>query len=615
MREEREGSLREVRTEANRTQSLIAAAQAKIESMLSQFEGNRERARQLAEEDEKLRIEHEQAVIEKQKQVEELESRTTKIASLVEDLESCERKFQHTRGDLDASRDAAGEAHKQLAKVSSRLEVLKQLVDSGEGFQKGTQSVLSGLDDKELYEGGVRGVLANFIQVENSFAPAVEAALGSHLQTVLVRDNMLAESIIDTLTEKKMGEAAILPEDFIPVQSEAQLMHVPDGAEAWALDKVEADKIVAPVITRLLENVLVVKDLKLAAKLRKDLPDVTFVTLAGEVMSPEGIIRGGVGGDASSSVLERQNEIRELEESNARLVEEEQVAKQKVETLESLMAEQREAVEQARERLQKARVDESTLQGQVSLATREVESLESKISNNEWERNELKERENSALGNRETQEADLATARQRLEELETSQLMLNRELEDSMNREQEAATVLNELRTNLAVERRALQSAEEQQQPMAARLEELRHLTSRRESEIISFRERIESATGENAQLLEEIETATAAANFLEERLEEAASGRNAILESISVAEKELGEVRRQVSKISDQKGKEEVSATKVELRLESLQENMMERHQIDLEVFRPDSHALLLCIADQEESLCPQCPPQVQPQ
>jgi len=50
MREEKELILRDSRAESNRTQSLIAAAQAKIESSIAQFEGNRERSRQLAEE-------------------------------------------------------------------------------------------------------------------------------------------------------------------------------------------------------------------------------------------------------------------------------------------------------------------------------------------------------------------------------------------------------------------------------------------------------------------------------------------------------------------------------------------------------------------------------------
>lgn len=603
LREEKELELKEARAEANRTQSLIAAAQAKIESALAQFEGNRERALQLAEEEDKLRLEREEADAEKQKISAELESRQSKLTGLTEDLESNERSFQHIRGDLDASRDTVASAHKDLAKASSRLEVLEQLVKTGEGLEQGTQAVLKGLDDKDLYEPGVRGVLANFIQVEADYTQAVEAALGSHLQTVLVRDAMLAESIIETLTLKKMGQAAILPEDFVPAQSEVQLMHVPDGAVCWALDKVKSEKVVTPIIEKLLENVLIVEDLNVALKLRPQMPDVTFASIKGVVVSAEGVVSGGEASGEDSSVLDRQNEIRELTETTERLTEQEEQAKARLETLEAQLNEARELVEQSRERLQKGRVDESTLQGQLSLATREVESIESKIANIEWERKELSEREASATGNREAMESDLGSARARLEELENTQLMATRELEEFMAREQNAMSLLNEVRTNLAVEKRTMESAEEMKQPMAARLEELRLLTSRREAEIISFRERIESASGESGDLVREIEENTIAANQLEVELEQASASRSGLMEAIDVAEKAASEIRIQVTRVTEQKGKEEVAATKLELRMESLLDNAMERHQVDLTVFRPDSHELLLCIADQRKA------------
>ena len=600
-REEKESQLRESRSEANRTQSLIAGAQAKIESALAQFEGNRERSRQLAEDEEKLRLEREEAFAERQKLAEELDTRVSKLAGLAEEFESYERSFQKYRGTLDSTREAAAEQHKAYTKSSSRLEVLNQLVKTGEGLEQGTQAVLAGLDDKDLYDPGIRGVLASFIQVEGDYTNAVESALGAHLQTVFVRDSLLAESIIDTLTLKKMGQAAIIPEDFISTQSEVQLMHLPEGGIAWAVDKVKSEKVVTPIIVKLLDKVLIVEDLATALKLRPQMPDITFTSLKGAVLNAEGIIRGGEASGEGSSVLDRQNEIRDLETLTESLAEQERESKQKLELLENQIAESREQVEAAREKLQKARVDESTLQGQLTLATREVESIESKISNVEWERKELSERETNASGNREEMEADLGAARIRLEELDNDQLMTSRDLEEMMIREQDAMSMLSELKTNLAVERRAMQSAEEQKQPMAARLEELRHHTSRRESEIIAFRERIENANSESGNLLEEIETNTVAANQLEIELEEASASRAGLIETINIAEKAATEIRQQVTKVTEQKGREEVSATKFELRLESVTESALERYQVDLEVFRPDAHALLACIAEQK--------------
>lgn len=598
-REQKEAVVRNLRIEANTTQSVIAASQAKIESVHSQMETSQERARKLAEENERLQGEHEQAVMEQNGIASELESRVAKLDGLEEEVAAAERTFQRTRGDLDAARQQASAAHKELANSSSRLDVLRQLVASGEGFEKGTQSVIKGLDDPEFFNTGVRGVLAGLIEVEKDYTAAVEAALGSNLQAVLVRDANYAQAIIDRLTEKKLGEAAIIPEDFVAATAAGQMMTVPDGAETWAMDRVKADSKVAAVVESLLSKVLIVADLATAMGMRQELKDVTIVTLRGEVLKPEGLITGGASSGDQSSVLDRQNEVRELETQVVKLEAADEEARSHHAKLEKLVTEHREAAELARERLQKARVEESTLQGQLSLASREVEALESKIAGVEWELNDIKEREGDAVTGREKLEQELEQARARLEQLEEDQLKMVSEVEEASRRENEAFTQLQEFRTSLAVERQALEAAERQRSPMEARLQELRQLSSRRDDEIASFMERMEAANAENVQLTETIETNSAKAAELEQLLDSKSSSRGGLHKAIEVSEKQLADLRHECSKLAEQKGREEIAATKISLRLENLNESVMERHQLELQHFRPDSHALLSCMQE----------------
>jgi len=602
-REGKEGILRELRAEGNRTQTVIASAQAKIESSLAQLDNHRERARQLAEEEDRLNLQLAEAQTEHHRLAEEVGGQAEKIAALEEAFQKAERVFQHTRGDLDAARTAATDAHKMLTQRSSRLDVLSQLVSSGEGFEKGTQKVLAGLDEPALFKGGVRGVLAGFIETDNAYARAVEVALGAHLQAVLVHDATLAEAMIERLTLKKLGQAAILPGDFVGIAPDSQMQAVPDGAEAWALDKVKADKAVAPVVARLLENVLVVKNLAIGLRLRAALPGVTIATLNGELISAEGFVRGGGSGDAGASVLERQNEVRTLKAEVADLSEADSAAQARVAALDEQLLAEREGLEESRDRLQRQRVEQSTLQGQLTLGSREVEGLESKLSHVRWERGELDARERSAQEGRESLESELVGARERLDAMDADQRRVQAESEAVARQEAELMEALNELRTALAVERRARQAAEEQQQPMEARLRELRELSQRREGEIGAFEQRIEAATAENASLAEQVEMHSAEAQGLQVEVESRAASRAALNEAIQHADHALDDVRRALSKVSEQKGREEVASTKLELRLESLQAGAMERHQVDLTSFRADPHALLTCIQEQKKA------------
>jgi chromosome segregation protein len=600
-RERIEAALRETRGEANRTQTLIATLQAKIESALSQLEGTRERARQLADEEQRLNLELEEFRAEQSRIAGEVEATGSQLAELEETFRSAERSYQHTRGDLDAARTAAIDSNKILAQRSARFEAVRQLVESGEGFEKGTQNVLQGLGEPDQFKPGIHGALASFIEADNTCARAIEAALGTHLHAVLVHDQAAAEAIIERLTEKQLGIAAILPESFVPHAKGTQMESLPEGATAWALDRIKSDKRISGVIERLLEKVLIVPNLTTALRLRPNHPGVTFVTLAGVMLGGEGMLRGGASKEGSTSVLELRNELRSLEAEVASLTSADEAARNRVGELESNLERLREEVEVSRERLQRQKVELSTLQGQLSLATREVENFETKAQNVRWERGELENRERAAAEGREQMEGELASSRERLEALETESRRLQSEADSAVHREQQLNATLSELRTELAVERRAKQAAEEQQKPMEARLSELREVSIRRETEIESFNQRIEGAIAENARLAEECETHRAEVEDLQVEIESRAAGRAELLEAIETAETQLAAVRRDHAKVAEQKGREEIAATKLDLRLENLTNMIQERYQLDLATFEPDAHALLASIASQK--------------
>ena len=57
--------------------------------------------------------------------------------------------------------------------------------------------------------------------------------------------------------------ACIVPENFINSPKDRQLMTLPDGVEAWAVDKVRSSESVRSLLDHLLENTFIVRILKL----------------------------------------------------------------------------------------------------------------------------------------------------------------------------------------------------------------------------------------------------------------------------------------------------------------------------------------------------------------
>ncbi|MDA7879569.1 AAA family ATPase, partial [Akkermansiaceae bacterium] len=258
---------------------------------------------------------------------------------------------------------------------------------------------------------------------------------------------------------------------------------------------------------------------------------------------------------------------------------------------------------QAKDRLQRHRVEDSTFQGQLKLAKREADTIESKVANNKWEREELGSREKTATDSRSALENELTRARERLTALEEDARKFSVRVEEAIKRENEAREQLSEARTALAVEKQARDSAAREQDPMSRRIRELAELNERRKSEISAARERITKGDGENEALDVEMESYRGEVASLKDELSHADEQRKGFARGIEEAEAGFSEVRSKQNKVLNQISKEEVACTKLDLRLENLVESTMERHQVDLAHFRPDAHILITCINDRKEA------------
>lgn len=601
-RQEVEQELRKVRSEANSTQQIIASSQAKIESALSQMEGNRERMKQLEEEAQRLAGEQEKAVSERDGITSQLQEHQKQWPGLEEARETIQREFEELRGKLDLARKSAAETHRELSQRSSRLDVLKQLVESGEGLEKGTQAILKGLNDPDLIKPGIKGLLGAELKAPDQYAAAIESALSDYLQAIIIRDEELADTIIERLVEGKKGNASLLPESFLPVSEGTQMEALPDGASSWALDVVTVDSRLSGLMEHLLARVLIVPERKIAFELRKNYPDLTFVTLSGELLTPEGILRGG-SGSSKNSLLKRRNEIEALGDEVASLRAQEKAQEQEILDAENLTKSLREDLEQAKDRLQRHKIEESTLSGQLKLATREADGVESKVKNNRWETTELEKREETATGSRSSLEGELKGARERLVALEDDARRIQGQVEEFQKQEKDSQEELSEARTALAVEKQARDSAAREQDPMSRRIHELSELNKRRRSEIESSGERILQGEKENVELQQQIKEQSVEIEKLVTEIDRSDEQRRILAQGIASAESELSEARTSQNKVLNQINKEEVAVTKLDLRLENLIESIMERHQVDLNHFRPDTHQLIACINSRKDS------------
>ena len=487
---------------------------------------------------------------------------------------------------------------KTLAGSTSRLEVLRGLNEAGAGFSSGVQAVLRGLDRPELFKGAIIGVLGSSVEVEARFIPAVEAALGQHLQTVLLRDEEVAATLLEALaTGKKVGRATLTEGRRQKAEGRRQTAEaLPHGAIAWAREVVKAPSTVAPLVDWLLMDCVVVETLEEAFALRQEHPTWSVATLRGEFLDKDGFLHGGQssGESAQQGVLQRQAQIRvlegEVETGRAeveRLNREKQDAAARLQTAAATVAE-------ARGNLQSGQVQTATVQSQLALNEREAHDLNGRAESLRREQEQVAKQCDTAGG-----QVD-ALAR-KIEEIAADLERCQHERTSAQEktgtlRTQEAALVetLNETRVRVATEQQRHESLRRQRQPMDTRRTELTELITRRRKELGENRQRLERYGGEAEELAVQIEAARAELAAAETEIEQRREEHREAGEAVESLETNLRSQRQAFSGFHDRRSREEVRETQLRLRQENLHEQTVGRYGVDLKLFVPESAAFL---------------------
>ena len=525
----------------------------------------------------------------------DLEAHTAALAQ----FETALRTVQQDATAID--KDLA-EAHRVMSEKTSKLDVLRQLAAEGEGFNEGTQAVLRGLDNPSFFQPAIAGALAQFIGAEPEFVTAIEAALGQNLQAVLMKDTMMAESVMKTLAAKKWGRATLLLRDLLPTTS-AQGQFLPEGAYAWALDKVRVEDDLRPLVTALLADFVIVENVEAAIALQRrargENRRLSAVTRDGEVLTADGLLTGGGGGEAGTSVLARKNQTAalEIEVTEQRTILD-RITARRSDIQSAIESAQAQATE-SRDEKQNATVLLSTLKGQLQMLEAQLAESTRKRESLDWERQTAEARRVEASTRIEQLEAEVRDSMTAFESILNRRTEGQGALETLRARESEIASELNELKIKVATERQRHSSLHHQRQPMEARIGELRDLIEQRRRDIQSYDERGAALEAEKAEIEANVERLRESIGEANRHVSTLQEERTCLVAAAEEMADKLRVLRREQSHCVEQRGAVEVRATQLELKAGAIGEHIQKRYQISLREFTPDGYALALCMRE----------------
>ena len=352
----------------------------------------------------------EEALASKARAHQEATDAQSAIGELTKEFREAQRKLQ--------------EIDRQLSQRTARLKLLQQLQEKWEGFGEGAKAILQGRLDNTL--GGTRpNPITQGLQINQEFAKAVEALLGTAVEAICVADLDTARKILAQLESEQIGSVCL------------QVAEVNNGAAATdglpsfltpAARAINGFESSHPAAT-LLSNSFIADDLNAFLDFWRANPNFSFLSVAtrkGEVVDRRGLVYGGHSKRPGNSIVQREIDLRET--GKALIEDQRQHDEQKalIDSINTRLAEAERTLEEKREEVlsmtqQLAAVQAEQRNGQRSLEeiAARLRKMEAEVGAVEAARNEAQSRWDRAQAQLAEADGSLNQGRARIQELET----------------------------------------------------------------------------------------------------------------------------------------------------------------------------------------------------
>ena len=260
-------------------------------------------------------------------QLEEIKSANDELSKVVASLSEKKSNLEAEHTKLNAEilalnveiEEKSGEIYALKTSISNdtnRMNILSNMQMDYEGYQYAVKKLMQESKKNPAISKAIKGVVANIISVDSKYQTAIEIALGGSIQNIVTQDEDDAKVLINYLKDNHSGRATFLPISAVKARrlSPNDMKFLTSkGCFGIASDLVKVDNQYRSVIDSLLGSTVVCDNYDNAVSLAKA-SNYSFriVTLDGEVFSPQGSLSGGSKKSNDSSLLGKENEIKNL---------------------------------------------------------------------------------------------------------------------------------------------------------------------------------------------------------------------------------------------------------------------------------------------------------------
>ncbi|USG99244.1 chromosome segregation protein SMC [Thermococcus argininiproducens] len=483
---------------------------------------------------------------------EEINSKKSELSEIDSKIERAGARVRKIEKELE-------EVQRKLEKITPEIKKLNEELIKAEARKEISQNrTLEAL--KKANIPGIYGSLAELIKVrDDTYLTAVEVALGSHADNVVVKDDKVAEKAINFLKRNKLGRLTFLPLNKIrPRKLNGTSKGIP------VMDVIEYDPQFRNAVSFAVGDTLIVNDMDEAREV--GIGKVRMVTLEGELLERSGAIVGGYYRPRTKLAV-NTDEIRMALEARER--EKEQLESK----INALKLEQRGLERELFElRMKKSDVskDLQMLQKDMERFLNEDKGLKEEIEMGEQRLKELEERIHQTKG-------DLAKLSGRIERLEKMRNKLRKALDNPEARELNQK--IREVEHEISGLREELSKIESRLENLDIRInDELIPRKANLEEEIEGLINRINAFKASIVQNEEDIKSLQERLKELQEKEQEVKDELKSLRDEREKLREEISQMREEKEKLRDVLQKLRLEANSIKIRMAQYEAQLKEK-------------------------------------
>ncbi|MDD7339026.1 MAG: chromosome segregation protein SMC [Eubacteriales bacterium] len=488
--------------------------------------------------------------------------------------------------DLAKSKDAYFALENDIRVLEKSYEMHKNLEENLDGYYRSVKEIAKAA--KKKYFKSDSRLVVDIFNCDEKYSLAIESALQSNLQAIVIDRDDDAKEYIDFLKKNNYGRATFYPLNRYTSRSNENYNIKDKDAIGFASELITYDKKYDNLFKSLLQRTVVTTTFDAALRISKVYKQYRYVSLDGQIINSSGSIVGG--SQVKSSFISRKHML-------TKLMDEINEKKKSLEAAKAALINNEEEIKSEKTSYDKLNEEIIAINEKINSAKKEINSLEINIAFAQRDISEAKTQREELTRSLEALEEEIAQGAKDLEELKSKKLEHEKTIEaekELIKGFEEEKDRRNEKLLQISVEKSTLEAKLERtvediaiSQEYIAKSQEIKDGLASDFKELSQNKEALEN---ENASIMDFLKKNEELEQEYIDKINQKTDEKEKVLSKIFDLQNEIKTCQESIIAIKDEINKNEVLLARNEVMKDNIKEKLSNDYFINVENIDKDS-------------------------